>query len=119
MSGSGGGATVLGGASDGSQPQPARAARAISSQRRVGNTQWQGDHESRATGGRTLGSHAELAAVLDRDLARDGEAEAGAGGLGGDVGLEDLLAVVGGDALAVVVDRDGDVIAALGPADHD
>ena len=71
--------------------------------------------------GAAIGREDDVAAVLDRQLARDRQAEPGAHRLGRDVRLEDRLAVGVADTAAVVVDRDRhDVARRIGrPADHD
>src|SRR5258708_6914121 len=72
----------------------------FSRQRGVGAAQRQRHDEPRAAGRGTLGREREVAAVLDRDLAGDREAEPGAGRLRRHVRLEDLFAIRVGYALA-------------------
>src|SRR5439155_17618037 len=52
----------------------------------------------------------DLPLVLFDDLLDRGQAEPGAGGLGGEAGFEDLADVLGGNRRAVVLDRDGHLV---------
>src|SRR5204863_5247910 len=66
-----------------------------------------------------LGFHLDNAVVLLDNLLHHREPETGAAGLGGEVEVEDLLAVLGRDPGAVVGDGEADVLAVLGGADPD
>src|SRR5229473_7636805 len=52
----------------------------------------------------------DLAPVLFDDLFDGRQAEPGAGGLGGEAGLEDLADVLGGNRRAVILKRDGHLV---------
>lgn len=67
-----------------------------------------------------MGTLADLAAKVDLalhgfdDAAGGGEAQAAAAGAGGEVGLEELLLGLGGDAGASIGDGEGEVVRVCG-----
>ena len=71
---------------------------------------------SEQSGGGVGCNQFDTAATLFHYLARDAQADAAAGGFGGEEGDEDLLGFVGGYGVAVVadVDEDGVVASSVG-----
>ena len=57
-------------------------------------------------------AYSDIAPVIDDDLAHDGQAKPGAALAVGYVGVENVLALVLGNARTIVVDQDGGALAA-------